>query len=194
VFRKKAQMFNNTTFIFAGSRRHVMNDIFSNAEKPFYRFSKVYNLEPLGKSETIGFLRHKFNSTIEEVEIGSDLLEHIYEVSNGHPYYVQYISHTIWNIAVESGKLELEDVEGAARKVLQSERSMYEMLWDSLSSNQKAVLKNIAYDISPYELNMSAGSVKTALDKLVKMDVIQKGEKRYELVDPFLGMWMKGNS
>ena len=35
---------------------------------------------------------------------------------------------------------------------------------------------------------MSAGSVKTALDKLVKMDVIQKGEKRYELVDPFLGM------
>jgi len=52
-------------------------------------------------------------------------------------------------------------------------------------------LKNIAYDISPYELNMSAGSVKTALDKLVKMDVIQKGEKRYELVDPFLGMWMK---
>jgi len=26
---------------------------------------------------------------------------------------------------------------------------------------------------------------------LVKMDVIQKGEKRYELVDPFLGMWMK---
>lgn len=191
VFRKKAQMFKNTTFIFAGSRRHVMNDIFSNPEKPFYRFSKVYNLEPLGKSETIGFLRHKFNSTIEEVQIGSDLLEHIYEVSNGHPYYVQYISHMIWNIAMESGKLELEDVERAANKVLQSERSMYEMLWDSLSSNQKAVLKNIAYDISPYELNMSAGSVKTALDKLVKMDIIQKGEKRYELVDPFLGMWMK---
>jgi len=191
VFRKKAQMFKNTTFIFAGSRRHVMNDIFSNAEKPFYRFSKVYNLEPLGKSETIGFLRHKFNSTIEEVQIDSDLLERIYEVSNGHPYYVQYMSHMMWNIAVESGKLELEDVERATNKVLQSERSMYEMLWDSLSSNQKAALKNIAYDISPYELNMSAGSVKTALDKLVKMDVIQKGEKRYELVDPFLGMWMK---
>jgi hypothetical protein len=23
------------------------------------------------------------------------------------------------------------------------------------------------------------------------MDIIQKGEKRYELVDPFLGMWVK---
>ncbi len=65
---------------------------------------------------------------------------------------------------------------------------------NSLNSSQKAVLKNIAYDISPYELNMSAGSVKTALDKLVKMDVIQKSGKRHELVDPFLGMWMKGNS
>ena len=65
---------------------------------------------------------------------------------------------------------------------------------NSLSLNHKATLKNIAYDISPYELNMSAGSVKTALDKLVKMDVIQKGEKRYELVDPFLGMWIKGSS
>ncbi|HOV54467.1 MAG TPA: hypothetical protein PK630_08135, partial [Fervidobacterium sp.] len=83
------------------------------------------------------------------------------------------------------------DIEMAVNKILQSEKTMFEMLWDSLSSNQKATLKNIAYDISPYELNMSAGSVKTALDKLVKMDVIQKGEKRYELVDPFLGMWMK---
>ena len=119
-------MFKNTTFIFAGSRRHVMNDIFSNAEKPFYRFSKVYNLEPLGKSETIGFLRHKFNSTIEEVEIDSDLLEHIYEVSKGHPYYVQYISHMIWNIAMESGKVELEDVEMATKKVLQSVFFCYE--------------------------------------------------------------------
>ncbi len=82
------------------------------------------------------------------MEIGSDLLEHIYEVSNGHPYYVQYMSHMIWNIAVESGKLELEDVEMATKKVLRSERSMYKMLWDSLSSNQKAVLKNIAYEIS----------------------------------------------
>ena len=128
---------------------------------------------------------------MEEVPIDDGLLERIYELSNGHPYYVQYISHVIWNIAMESGKLSIEDVEVAVNKILQSEKTMFEMLWDSLSSNQKATLKNIAYDISPYELNMSAGSVKTALDKLVKMDVIQKGEKRYELVDPFLGMWMK---
>ncbi len=43
-------------------------------------------------------------------------------------------------------------------------------------------------------IRISVHSAKTELDKLVKMDVIQKGEKRYELVDPFLGMWMKGNS
>ncbi len=50
-------MFENTTFMFSGSRRHTMSEIFSNIEKPFYRFSKIYNLGPFEKIDVIGFVK-----------------------------------------------------------------------------------------------------------------------------------------
>ncbi|WP_157782486.1 hypothetical protein [Thermosipho africanus] len=47
------------------------------------------------------------------------------------------------------------------------------------------VLKSIAFEVSPYDLDISAGSVKAALDKLVKMNVVEKVDKRYGVIDPF---------
>lgn len=189
LFRKKAQMFENTTFIFSGSRRYIMNEIFSNIEKPFYRFSKIYNLGPLEKVDTVGFIKQKFNST--DVLIEDDVIEKLYEVSNGYPYYIQFISYTLWNMTDAKGKCKMEDLEESIKQVILSVRPMFETLWDSLTSNQKMVLKSVAFEVSPYDLNISAGSVKSALDKLVKMDVIEKVEKRYKVIDPFFARWIK---
>lgn len=189
LFRKKAQMFENTTFIFSGSRRHIMNEIFSNIEKPFYRFSKIYNLGTLEKIDVVGFVKQKFNST--DVLIEDDVIEKLYDVSKGHPYYIQFISHTLWNITHTKGKCEMRDLDEAINQVILSERPMFETLWDSLTANQKMVLKSVAFEVSPYDLDISAGSVKAALDKLVKMDVVEKVEKRYRVIDPFFAKWLK---
>ncbi|SHH28660.1 AAA family ATPase [Thermosipho atlanticus] len=189
LFRKKAQLFENTTFIFSGSRRHVMYEIFSNLEKPFYRFSKIYNLGSLNKEEAVGFVKHKFEST--NIKIDKKLVERLYEICMGHPYYMQYISHILWNISSNNEKCYEENLEEAVNLVLLSERPMFEALWDSLTSNQKMVLKSISYGISPYDLDISAGSVKAALDKLKKLDVVEKINRRYNVVDPFFSMWLK---
>jgi len=189
LFRKKAQMFENTTFIFSGSRRHIMNDIFSNLEKPFYRFSKIYNLGPLNKTDVVGFISQKFNST--DISIEKEIAEKIYDISNGHPYYIQYLSHSLWNLVNKKGKCKMEDLEEAIKQVLLSEKPMFETLWDSLTANQKMVLKSVAFEVSPYDLEISAGSVKSALDKLRKIDVIEKVDKRYKIIDPFFARWLK---
>jgi hypothetical protein len=189
LLRKKAQMFENTTFIFAGSRRHVMTDIFTNVEKPFYRFSKIYNLGSLNKDEAISFVLYKFNST--NIKIERKVIEKMYEVCEGHPFYIQYISHTLWNICNTKQNCNEDDLENAIEQVLITERPMFETLWDSLTPNQKQVLKNVANNISPYEIDLSAGSVKAALDKLRKLDVIEKENRRYKMVDPLFSIWLK---
>jgi len=191
IFRKKAQFFQNTTFLFSGSKRHVMKDIFSNPERPFYRFSKIMNIDVLDKAETLTFIEYKFKSST--IDIGKDICEMIYDVSNGHPYYIQYISHTLCNIISlkRRSHCEIEDFNEALNQVLYSERPMFEMLWDSLTPNQKTVLRNIALDKSPYDLEMSAGSVKRVIDTLVKGDVIEKRNEKYYIIDPMLKLWLK---
>ena len=45
--------------------------------------------------------------------------------------------------------------------------------------------------IDTLRLEISAGSVKSALDKLRKIDVIEKVDKRYKIIDPFFARWLK---
>lgn len=143
------------------------------------RFSKIYNLWPLEKIDVVRFIKQKFNST--GILIENEVIEKLYEISKGHPYYIQFISHTLWNMTHAKGKCNMESIN----QVILSERAMFETLWNSLTANQKMVLKSIAFEVSPYDLDISAGSVKAALDKLVKMNVVEKVDKRYGVIDPF---------
>ncbi|ODN30473.1 hypothetical protein A4H02_05445 [Fervidobacterium thailandense] len=190
ILRKKAQFFRNTTLIFSGSKSHVMRDIFLNQEKPFYRFSKVVNLGLLDKGETTQFIMSKFNAS--GVVISNKLCDDIYEVCCGHPYYVQYLSHILWNIVSLKAKkvCSQSDLQRAIEQVLLTERAMFEFLWDSLTANQRIVLKNLAMGKSPYRTNMSSGSVRRALEALENLDVIERCDRGYKLVDPFLRIWL----
>lgn len=191
ILRKNTQFFENTTFLFSGSRRHVMKDIFSNPEKPFYRFSKFVNISMLDKVETLNFIKRKFKSTL--IDIDENICEMIYDISYGHPYYIQYLSHTLWNV-VSLQKREYcnkEDFTEALNQVLLSERPMFEVLWDSLTTNQRIILRNISNGKSPYDTIMSAGSVKRAIDTLVKSDIIDKLGEKYQIIDPMFKIWLK---
>lgn len=93
--RKTAQFFQNVALLFAGSGRHVVCDIFSDIERPFYRFSKLVYLGVLDRIKTTRFLKRKFGETLFEVP--GHICEAMYQITVGHPCYVQYFAHQLWN-------------------------------------------------------------------------------------------------
>ncbi len=188
ILRKKFQFFNNVSFIFSGSKRTMMKEIFSNPQKPFYRFSQIYELKPLERNEVVEFILKKFAKTGLKME--RKMAERIYEISCGHAYYVQALCYHLWFMAREAGNIEESQLDEALKKVLLSEKSAFESVWDELNPNQKKVLKVLSYGKSPYSLKMSAGSVKRALETLEKSDIVEKRE-RYEIIDPILRIWLR---
>lgn len=56
---------------------------------------------------------------------------------------------------------------------------MFEALLDSLVVNQRQVLKNVATGKSPYDLKMSAGSVRRSLEVLGRSDILERGDGGY---------------
>ncbi|OAA24668.1 hypothetical protein [Kosmotoga sp. DU53] len=55
-------------------------------------------------------------------------------------------------------------IASAIEKVINLESGAFHTLWDNLTTNQRQVLKKLAHGNSPYELPISAGSVKRALE------------------------------
>jgi hypothetical protein len=185
--RKNFQFFKNTSFIFSGSRRHMMKDSFSNPEKPFYRFSSVMSLGRIQEHEATGFIMKKFEET--GIKAKPEKAKKIATMVEGHPYYIQAVSFYAWNAAKRAGKLSDKHIASAIEKVINLESGAFHTLWDNLTTNQRQVLKKLAHGNSPYELPISAGSVKRALETLQTMDIVEKNGS-YKIIDPILRLWV----
>ncbi|BBJ27196.1 AAA family ATPase [Athalassotoga saccharophila] len=187
ILRKKFQFFQNTVFIFSGSKSSIMREIFANPSKPFYRFSQIYELQNLGE-ESKKFIMDKFRSS--GVEIEDETFEKIYEITKGHAYYLQALSYHLWFLVREKKKAEVSDVYGALKKVIFGEKAAFESLWDDLTPNQKKVLKILSRDLSPYSARLSAGSVNRALESLKKIDLVDKNGE-FRITDPIFKAWLR---
>ncbi len=188
ILRKKFQFFQNAVFIFSGSKSSVMREIFSNPAKPFYRFSQIYELQNLEIEESRKFVTDKFISS--GVEIENDAFEKIYEITNGHAYYLQALSYHLWFLTKDKKKAEIPDVYIALKKVMLGEKAAFESLWDELTPNQKKILKILSRDLSPYSARMSAGSVNRALESLKKIDLVDKNGE-FRITDPIFKIWLR---
>jgi hypothetical protein len=72
VLRTYIQQFNRLCFIFSGSGRHTLIDIFVNANRPFYFSTRFINLEAIERVAYRNFIREKFEQgerTIDDESI-----------------------------------------------------------------------------------------------------------------------------
>ena len=93
--RSEWQLQHNTTYCFYGSKRHMMMDIFGNANNPFYRFGQVFFLQKISKEYWIPYIVAGFSNTGKT--IGEQLAERICDVVKCHSWYVQQLSFFIWS-------------------------------------------------------------------------------------------------
>ena len=90
---------NNVTYCIFGSKRHMMTNIFDNSANPFYRFGDIMLLQKIDTTKWVSFISRGFkrtNKTISKV-----LANKIANLMKNHSWYVQQLSHYIWNITTD---------------------------------------------------------------------------------------------
>lgn len=186
--RSIVQHFEHTSLLFAGSRAHMMRDIFSNPERPHYRLARGMSLGPLDEREALVFMGRKFVTSGQEVS--SDTLERIYETVSGDPYYLQALCFHCWEALSSEGVL---DISKAKQDMIMHEAMYFEAMWRYLTPVQKTVLKIIAGGRNPYGDKLAKSSVAQALKSLQEKDFLEIPERgKYQLTDPFFGEWLTG--
>lgn len=140
--RTKIQHHDKVSYVFMGSKKHLLKQIFGSRARPFYKAAKNYPLGGIPFEQFEKFILRKFEKTGFKVERAA--LAKILEITDGHPYYTQQLCHELWNQNILKKEINSGDIDAALGLVLQMNSGEYVQIWDSLPAQQKSVLLAVA--------------------------------------------------
>ena len=196
--RSAIQTHEHVSYLFVGSKKHLLHDLFSNPNRPFYRSGKIFPLGKIASGHLQGFIKKRFSEA--GVGIDEKILELIVETTDCHTYYTQYLCHVLYDI-MEKRQIKTDDVPKAIDLLLSRESTAYMNTWDLLTHRQRQALMALSETTpaeSPFRqemlrrFNISQPAVMIrALKSLVDKDLVDKDNGRYEIIDLFFKRWIK---
>lgn len=198
VLRTYIQKCTNTSFLFAGSQRHLMQNIFFTSSRPFYQSVSFLQLEAINEEEYIRFVRHHFADN--QKEISEELVSRIYQLFEGHTWYIQNILNELFSITDENEICTLTMAQEAIENKIESYKPLYQTTLSLLPERQKEMLYAIAKEgkatavtsgsfIKKHGL-LSQSSVQTAVKQLFDKEIITSDNNVYWVYDRFFGLWL----
>ncbi|MBU1148445.1 MAG: hypothetical protein KKD11_08870 [Candidatus Omnitrophica bacterium] len=198
VMRSLIQRHGNISYIFMGSKKHLIFDMFNNPDKPFYKSAKPFPLNKIDEDELSEFIQNKFKAT--KKCIPETLVKEIVTICECHPYYVQYLCHIMWEKAMDEEEVKYEHYSESLDLLLSRESSTYGATWNLLTTKQKQVLLALA-KAAPDERLFSAGfleehslgsasSLQRTLHSLIEKDLVDRERESHSIIDVFFKKWL----
>lgn len=199
TLRTYVQHCNNARFIFAGSQRHIMGNMFLTASRPFYQSVSMMHLGSIPLEEYTAFACTHFERGSKTIE--KETVAAIYEQFEGITWYIQKVLNVLYDMTPERGTCKVGMVTDAIRQIVDSFRYTYSEILFRLPEKQKELLIAITKEerakaitsgafIKKYKL-ASASSVQAALKGLLEKDFVTQEMGTYQIYDRFLGIWLK---
>jgi len=201
TIREALQTLPNVRFIFSGSQRHLLLDLFGNAKRPLFHTTELMELQPIPYPAYMEFIKNQFK---KHDKIISD--EHIHSIlkwTKEHTYYVQYFCHHLFDKVTD--KVEPHHIERIKQLIYNQNQPNYYQFRSILTSSQWKVLTAIANENilrqpnsneirTKYNLG-AASTTASALESLVEKDMVytkydQDGKISYQVYDVFLSRWI----
>lgn len=197
LIRSYIQFMPNARFIFAGSRLHMMQEMFLSPSRPFFRSTQVMDLHEIDEDKYLKFANGFFQK--QKRTISAEDFHKLYTDVDGQTFYVQAILNKIYSHP--KPKITEQLIHNSKWEAISEQTATFQYIYDSLSENQAMLLKAIAHEglvkeplgkgFNQKYLLPSKSSVKLALDYLVKHQLVYKDVSRgYIVYDRFMGMWL----
>lgn len=195
ILRTKIQRHSNISYIFTGSKQHLLTSMFNDNKKPFYAMSTNYELKPIYEKLFLDFVKKRFDS--KKIDIDENCFNYIYTICDKETRAILKICYEIFEYHGDK-KLQIDDINGIIKIINMQNDSVYRLLCDTLTQNQVITLKIISneknrllsQDIAK-QYNISQQSIKSAINSLYKKELIYKQEDHYIVYDKEFDFWLK---
>ena len=142
ILRTHIQHCKNTQFIYAGSQRHLMENIFFSASRPFYQSVGILQLKAIEKPKYIPFVNYHFSQA--DKSISNELTDLVYETFEGHTWYIQNIFNELFALTEKGDICTLDLVKEAISNKIASYEPLFQSTLTLLTERQREVLYTIA--------------------------------------------------
>ncbi len=198
LIRSKIQFHKDVSYIFSGSKHHILLDMFTTPGKPFYKSAKIVELKKIPEEEYSAFIKERFKDS--GIRIDDSIIKRILDETEGHTYYVQQLCHEIWDACKLSNadKVTNEHIEMAFNAVLSNQKSIFEAMWERLASGYRRFLigaltgkKSIWSKEFKEATNLTEGGIQKAVRVLSEDYIIEKTSDGVVIPDVFFKAWIQ---
>lgn len=198
ALRTHIQRCNNATFLFSGSKRHLMTEIFLSPSRPFYQSVITMGLDPISEEKYAEFARRLFAENGKSLD--DDVVPLVYQRFDGVTAYLQRIMNVLYMNTEKGGRCTAGMIEEAIDFIINLNSEHYETLFSQMSEKQRQVFLAIAIEkraknissgefVKKYRL-MSASSTVSAVRGLLDKDFITHENNTYYVYDYFFPVWL----
>jgi AAA+ ATPase superfamily predicted ATPase len=197
MLRSVIQMYPTVPFVFSGSSKHMLENMFMSPGKPFYQSSELMYLDRISDNNYKEFIRKKFAEGKTDIDYES--IERIFDWTRLHTWYVQYVCNHLYEKRVKSINIELTN--NVFHQILNDFEPQFVNYRNLLPLHQFKLLKAIASEngiaqptagtfISKHDLT-SPSSVSTSMKALSEKEMIVYDNNRWHVYDVFLARWFE---
>lgn len=201
VLRQVAQLTKYIAFIFSGSNRRLLHELFDDRNRPFYKLCERITLDRISEED---YAKHIQRAATKawKTELSNRVLECLFNYSERHPYYINLLCS---RLLLEKNSPTPESIEKTWHQYVMEERSSVASEIELLSKNQRKLLTVLARSNETnaplgrgfiQQANMSKATIDQSLTFLEKRDYLFKDERGYiHILDPLIktvlsGLWL----
>jgi len=201
LLRTIIQSLKNVVFIFCGSHKHLLLEMFNSAKRPFFASTHPLYLASIPEKKYAKFIKRLFLKSKRSID--QESLDFILNWSRVHTYYTQAICNKIY--AQNATDITIEDVYNACDSILKEQENIFFQYRNLLTAAQWNLLKAIGKEnkvyqptgsefIEKYQLG-NPSSVKRSLEALQDKEMVLRETTEesdyYPVQDCFLSRWLQ---
>lgn len=190
--RKEIQKHSNISYLFCGSRHHILEMMFNSPDRAFYKLARSFRLKQIALSHYRAWALDLFEQGGKVLPVR--VIESIVKRCEQHPAYIQQFLSELWYV----DKISLAAADEVDGSLLRENQPTFIKEWDTLTVNQRKTLKLIVTTdgkgmFTTENLQSvgfsSPGMLTRTLKSLVEKDIIRKNGA-YKLQDPIFKKWL----
>ena len=194
LLRTQIQRCKKTQFIFSGSRKHLMTQMFLSPSKPFYQSTINMGLEPIPRETYIDFAKRMF--VLGNKQVTDEAVRQVYDLCRGITWYMQMLLNEMFALTSIGGECKPDIVTEALHSVVQVQEPFYREILAALPIKQKSLLYALVKEngaenitsgafIQKHKL-VSSSSVQSAIKGLCEKDIVIETDGIWRIYDIFL--------
>lgn len=198
TLRTYVQNCRNARFIFAGSQRHTMGQMFTSAARPFFQSVSIMHLDAINMTEYNTFAKNHFLNSGKL--LNDDVTDTVYNFSKGITWYTQKLFNTMYASTLKGETCNKESFSDALDYILATSEYSFKETIFRLPEKQKNVLVALAKSGPVKQITSgafirqhhlpSASSVQAAVKGLLEKDFVTCELGEYKVYDLFLAEWI----